>query len=157
LTFGFMVSLMATGHSVAEVNAVVDDHGVQRDGMVLSEAEAQFIRGRIDAFNAAIQTVSASYGPKVHVIDVGGFLNSGLSGQTPVIIGGRQLTRKWGRGAAFSLDGVHPGYTGQSLIANFVLQHANTIFGFSAPAYDLSTVLATDPYVDHDGDGWVAG
>jgi hypothetical protein len=157
LTFGFMVSLAATGHSAADVNAVLDEGGVQRDGLVMSEAEQQFIMARIDGFNAAIQSVSASYGPKVHVVDVGGYLNSALTGNTPIIIGGRQLTRKWSRGGGFSLDGVHPGYTGHSLIANYVLQQANGIFGWSAPTYDLAAVLATDPYVDHDGDGWVAG
>jgi hypothetical protein len=157
LTFGFMVSLAATGHSEADVNAVLDEGGVQRDGLVMSEAEQQFIMTRIDGFNAAIQSVSASYGPKVHVLDVGGYLNSALTGKTPIVIDGRQLTRKWSRGGGFSLDGVHPGYTGHSLIANYVLQHVNDIFGWSAPTYDLAEVLATDPYVDHDGDGWVAG
>jgi hypothetical protein len=88
---------------------------------------------------------------------VGGYLNSGLAGDTPVVVDGRALSRKWSRGSAFSLDGVHPGYTGQSLIANYVLQHANSIFGWNAPTYDLAQVLATDPYVDQDRDGWVPG
>jgi len=157
LTFGMMISLMGTGHSAAEVNAVLDDGGVQRDGIVLSEAEQRFIMARIDAFNLAIKNVSASYGPKVHVLDVGAFLNSRLAGDTPVIVGGRQLSRKWSRGSAFSLDGVHPGYTGQALIANYVLDQTNTLFGWNAPTYDLAAILATDPYVDQDGDGWVPG
>ena len=157
LTFGFMVSLMATGHSVAEVNAVLDDGGQQQDGLVLSESEQQFIMSRIDGFNAAIQSVAAGYGPKVHVVDVGGYLNRALTGQTPVFAGGRQLTRKWSRGAGFSLDGVHPSYTGQSLIANYVLQQINQIFSLSAPVYDLDQVIASDPYADQDGDGWVPG
>jgi hypothetical protein len=156
-TLGFMISLMATGHSAAEVNAILDDNGQQRDGIVMSEAEEHYIMGRIDGFNAAIHSVAASYGPKVHVLDVGGYLNNALAGQTPVVVGGRTLSRKWSRGGGFSLDGVHPSYTGQSLIANYVLQQANTIFGLNAPTYDLAQVLATDPYVDQDGDGWVPG
>lgn len=156
-TLGFMISLMATGHTAAEANAILDDNGQQRDGVVMSEAEEHFIMGRIDGFNAAINSVAASYGPRVHVLDVGAYLNNALAGQTPVVVGGHTLSRKWARGGGFSLDGVHPGYTGQSLIANFVIQQINTLFGWNAPTYDLAQVLATDPYFDHDGDGWVAG
>jgi len=157
LTFGFMISLAATGHSAQEVNAVLDDNGTQQDGLVLNQAEQQFIMSRIDGFNNAIRTVAASYGPKVHLVDVGPYLNAGLTGQTPIFAGSKQLSRKWSRGASFSLDGVHPGYTAQSLIANFVLQRINDLFGFNSPLYDLGQVLPTDPYYDRDGDGWVPG
>ena len=157
LTFGFMLSLAASGHTAQEVNAVLDDGGTQRDGLVLNQAEQQFIMGRIDAFNAAIKTLAASYGPKLHVVDVGPYLNAALTGQSPVFAGSKQLSRKWSRGAGFSLDGVHPSYTAQSLIANFVLDRMNHLFGLNAPMYDLGQVLQTDPYYDRDGDGWVPG
>ena len=156
-TFGLMASLIATGHSADEVNAVLDDNGQQRDGMVMSEAEEHYVMGRIDGFNAAIHSVAASYGPKVHVLDIGAYINEAFAGHTPVVVDGHTLSRKWSRGGGLSLDGVHPGYTGQSLIANFILQQANALFGWNAPQYDLAQVLATDPYFDHDGDGWVAG
>jgi hypothetical protein len=157
LTFGFMVSLAATGHSADEVNAVLDDHGTQQDGLVLNQAEQQFIMSRIDGFNAAIRSLAAGYGPRVHVVDVGPYLNGAMTGNPPVFAGSHQLTRKWSRGAGFSLDGVHPSYTAQSLIANFVLRRINELFGFGAPTYDLAQVIATDPYADQDGDGWVPG
>jgi len=157
LTFGFMVSLAATGHSADEVNAVLDDHGTQQDGLVLNQAEQQFIMSRIDGFNAAIRTLAAGYGPRVHVVDVGPYLNGAMTGNPAVFAGSHQLTRKWSRGAGFSLDGVHPSYTAQSLIANFVLRRINELFGFDAPTYDLAQVIATDPYADQDGDGWVPG
>jgi len=156
LTFGFMVSLAATGAGAAEINEVLDDHGTQQDGMVLNQAEQQFIMSRIDGFNAAIRSLAASY-PKVHVVDVGPYLNGAMTGNPPVFAGSHQLTRKWSRGAGFSLDGVHPSYTAQSLIANFVLDRINQLFGFGAPRYDLAQVIATDPYADQDGDGWVPG
>jgi len=142
---------------VAEVNAVLDDNGQQRDGIVMSEAEERYVMGRIDAFNAAIHAVAAGYGPRVHVIDAGGYINDAFAGLTPVVVDGHALSRKWSRGGGLSLDGVHPGYTGQSLIANFILQQANALFGWNATQYDLAQVLATDPYFDHDGDGWVPG
>lgn len=157
LTFGFMLSLAATGHSAQEVNAVLDDHGTQQDGLVLNQAEQQFIMRRIDGYNHVIRTVAASYGPKVHVVDVGPYLNAALTGRHPIFAGSKQLTRKWSRGASFSLDGVHPSYTAQSLIANFVLKRINQIFDLRAPRYDLGQVLQTDPYYDRDGDGWVPG
>jgi lysophospholipase L1-like esterase len=157
LTFGFMISMMATGHSVAEVNAVLETNGQQRDGLVLSEAEQAFIRTRIDAFNAAIHTAAAAYGPNVHVVPIGSALNQALTGQNPVVIGGRTFSRKWQRGGAFSLDGVHPAYTGQALIANMLLQEINTLFGLGASLYDLVPVAAADPYIDQDGDGYARG
>jgi hypothetical protein len=52
---------------------------------------------------------------------------------------------------------VHPGYTGHALIANMVLEGLNAGLGLNAPGYDLSTVMASDVYVDRDGDGWVPG
>lgn len=158
LTFGMMLSLLATGHSVADVNAVLEtDTGLQRDGMVLSESEQRFIMARIDAFNDAIRAGAAAHGPKVRVIDVGGELNRVLTGQTPVIIGGQQISRKWTRGGSFSLDGVHPGYIGQAFIANIILSEMNTLFGLGLATHDLTQVRATDPYVDKDGDGWAPG
>src|SRR6185436_9651755 len=158
LTFGFMLSLIGSGHSVAEVNAVLESApGVQRDGMVLSESEQQFVRARIDAFNASIAAAVATHGPNVHLVDVGGVLNTVLTGQTPVVIDGHQISRKWTRGGSFSLDGVHPGYLGQAFIANEVIAALNSAFGFGAATYDLAQVRAGDPYIDRDGDGWASG
>ena len=77
--------------------------------------------------------------------------------EDPLVVGDRSLGRKWVRGSAFSLDGVHPGYTGQALIANYVLEQMGPAVGLSPPLEDLETVLATDPYVDNDGDGWAPG
>jgi hypothetical protein len=158
LTFGFMMSLIGTGHSVAEVNAVLETpQGVQRDGMVLSESEQQFIMARIDAFNASIAAAVAARGPNVHLVDVGGTLNQVLTGQTPIVIDGHQISRRWTRGGSFSLDGVHPGYLGQAFIANILMADFGGQFGWDLPPYDLSAVRAADPYVDHDGDGWSVG
>ncbi|MEW6219352.1 MAG: hypothetical protein AB1634_07430 [Thermodesulfobacteriota bacterium] len=157
LTFGMLYAMLATGHSAAEVNAVLERDGMQADGLVLAEAEQQLIMARIDAFNSIIQAQAASRGPFVHLVDVGGVLNGALTGQTPVVVDGRQMSRKWVRGGAFSLDGVHPGYTGQAFIANLVVERLNAILGLAAPLHDLPAILAGDPYVDQDGDGWASG
>lgn len=157
LTFGLMYVLLSTGHSIEDVNRALKADGLQRDGLVLSEAEQEFIMTRIDAFNAGIKNAAASSGLNFHIIDIGKFLNDTLSGKLEIVVDGRFLSRKWIRGSAFSFDGVHPGYLGQALIANVVLEHLNGILGLDANLYNLSVILAGDPNIDQDGDGWAPG
>ena len=157
LTFGMMYVMLGAGHSIEEVNRILEQDGVQQDGLVLSEQEQRTIMARIDAYNASIHEVAAQYAPKTTLIDVGSFLNAVLTGKLPVEIGGRAFSRKWCRGGGFSLDGVHPGYAGQALIANLILEKLNGEMAIQAPLYDLEAVAQTDPYIDRDGDGWVPG
>jgi hypothetical protein len=152
LTFGLLYTLLSTGHTPQEVNQVLE-----QDGLVLSEAEAQFVMARIDAFNQVIREAVASRDERFRLVDIGPFLNQALAGDIEIIVNGRRITRKWIRGGAFSFDGVHPGYVGQAVVANFVLGEINAAFGLNAPVYDLSPIQFTDPYVDRDGDGWAAG
>jgi hypothetical protein len=155
-TFAFMYTLLQSNYSVEEVNAILEKEGIQQAGQILSAAEQQSIMSRIDDFNLAIKTASQTF-PYVYLLDVGAYLNATLSGAMPVKIGDRGLSRKWSRGSAFSLDGVHPGYTGQAMIANYLLGEINRMFQLNAPLIDLEQILASDPYVDRDGDGWVPG
>jgi len=157
LTFGLMYALLSTGYSVEEVNRTLEIDGRQRDGLVLSEKEQRFVMSRIDAFNASIRDTAASFGPNVHVVDIGQYLNDVFTGKIVVEIDGRVLDRKWMRGGGFSFDGVHPGYTGHTLVANFILEQLNETLGLDAILHDLSDVMSNDPYVDRDGDGWAAG
>ena len=157
LTFGFMYALLDSGYSVDYVNGVLETDGQQRDGLVLSESEQAFIRSRIDGFNASIRTAAAAYGPNAHVVEIGSYLSDALLGKSPIVIGDTVLTRKWIRGSSFGFDGVHPNYTAQALIANFVLGQLNAVLGLNAPQYDLAAILATDPYIDRDGDGFAPG
>lgn len=157
LTFGFMYTLLHSGYSVDYVNQTLEIDGQQQDDLVLSEEEQRYIISRIDGFNAAIKAAAEARGPQIHLTDIGQYLNDALTGKTTIIVDGRVLSRKWVRGSSFSLDGVHPGYTGQALIANFVLAHLNEILGLEAPSYNLSDILASDPYVDQDEDGWAPG
>jgi len=83
LTFGLMYALLASGYSVDYVNQVLETDGQQRDGLVLSEAEQQYIMGRIDGFNATIKTAATSRGPGVSLVDIGQFLNDTLGGKDP--------------------------------------------------------------------------
>ena len=156
-TFGMMHALLTTGHTVEFVNQALEVDGQQRDGLVMSELEQQMIVSRIDQFNAAIKEVAAGLGPRFHVVDVGQFLNDVLTGQRQIEVDDHVFGRKWVRGGAFSFDGVHPSYTGQVFIANFVLEAINEIMGIDAPLLDLSPVFQTDPYIDQDLDGRAPG
>jgi lysophospholipase L1-like esterase len=157
VTFGMMYALLSTGHSVAEVNKVLEEDGQQRDGLVLSEAKQEYIMARIEGFNDAIRAAVAASSPKVHLVDIGKYLNDVFLGKEVIEVDGRVFNRKWIRGGGFCFDGVHPGYTGQALIANFILERINETLGLNAPLQDLSEILATDPYIDRDGDGWAVG
>ena len=45
-------------------------------------------------------------------------LSDGLGGKLTIQVGDKTLSRKWTCGSGFCLDGVHPGYTGQAMVAN---------------------------------------
>lgn len=155
-TFASMYALLQSGYSVEHVNAILETDGVQKDGQVMSAAEQQYVMSRIDSFNLALKAAPQAYG-NVFLADVGTYMNNSLGGIDPVTIGDRVLSRKWSRGNAFSLDGVHPGYTGHALIANYLINEINRTFQLNAPLNNLEQTLARDPYIDRDGDGWVPG
>ena len=157
LTFGLMYALLDSGYSVDYVNEVLELDGQQRDGLVLSDAEQASIRSRIDGFNATIREAATAYGTGATVVEIGDYLNDGLTGKTTIVVGDKVLGRKWVRGSSFSLDGVHPNYTAQALVANFVLDKLNATLGLGAPLHDLEAILGTDPYIDWDGDGFAPG
>lgn len=154
LTFGLMHLLLDSGYSVDYVNRALEIDGVQRDGLVLSAAERQVIRKRLDAFNKTIRANAWLQGPRFHLVDIGETLNQALTGQIEITAGDKTLSRKWVRGSAFSADGVHPGYTGHAFIANELIQAMNPALGLAAPLYDLAEVAQLDPYIDRDGDGF---
>jgi len=156
-TFLTMYILLDQGNSVAQVNQILERDGEQQDGMVLSEDEQYYMRERIDSFNEAIKESIPTSSTHVHLIDSGTYLNDALTGKISIIINDKTLNRKWGRGNSFTLDGVHPGYTAHTLIANFIIEHLNDTLTMNAPLHELSEVMDTDPYVDKDGDGWVEG
>jgi len=157
ITFLCMYGLLASGADVHTVNRVLETDGIQNDGLVMSEYEQGLIRARIDTFNDAIRQAVQSRSGSIHLIETGAWLNDMLTGVTPLEVGGRNLTRKWVRGSSFTLDGVHPGYTGQAVIANKIMEGINAALGLDAPPAGLSEVMAGDPYIDSDGDGWAPG
>ncbi|MCX5900084.1 MAG: SGNH/GDSL hydrolase family protein [Proteobacteria bacterium] len=157
LTFMCMYALLGSGADIDMVNNVLETDGKQNDGLVLSEDEQRFIRARIDGFNSAIRQAAANRAGRVHLVDIAGWLNEILTGVQSFEVDGRRITRKWIRGNCFTIDGVHPGYTGQAIIANYFVDYINKALGMQAPLHDISATMAIDPYIDHDGDGWAPG
>ncbi len=157
ITFLSMYAMLESGFSADTVNLTLERDGRQRDGLVLAEEEQAFIMERIDGFNQSITEAAQAYSSFVSLIDTGSYLNEILTGDTELRINGRSFTRKWVRGGGFTIDGVHPGYTGQALIANYILEQLNSELGIDAPLHDIADIAETDPYVDRDGDGWAAG
>lgn len=156
-TFFCMYVLLQQGYSIEFVNQICEEEGKQRDGLVLSEEEQNYIKSRIDSFNDSIKQAAQSHGPHVHLIDVGQYLNDILTGETTIHINDRIFNRKWSRGNSFTIDGVHPGYTTHAFIANFIIEHLNDALGLEAPFNDLSEIFEQDPYIDMDRDGWMGG
>lgn len=143
LTFICMYALLKNGSSVDAVNAVLKD-----DSLVLSENERlNIIRPRIDSFNGVIEGYASM--SHVQLIDIGSYLNDIFVYGTSV--DGVEVTRRWGRGNGFSMDGVHGSNTDHALMANYILNE------LGAPTYNPKTILMNDPYYDRDGDGWVQG
>lgn len=147
LTFFCLYELAREGYT-ERIGAVLGN-----PALVMNDEEAKIIKDRIDEFNAAVKSLSGR--PNVFIVDTGGQLNETFS--SGLVVGPHTLTRNWGRGSSFSLDGVHPGHTVHAHIANIILEGINSALGLSAPLWDLASVVSSDPYVDFDGDGWVAG
>lgn len=148
LTFFCMYALQMSNETQALDRILQQEHDVVLS--LTDSREYPAIKSRIDAFNRIAKSQ-----PGVHIIKTGRKLNrlfnKGLS------VNGTKLTRSWGRGGSFSIDGVHPGHTVHAHIANIILKRMNRKLQIKAPLNDLVPIMKADPYVDHDGDGWVKG
>jgi hypothetical protein len=157
LTFLCMYALVSTGADAQAVNQILEVDGAQNDGLVLSEGEQALLHERTAAYNDAIRKAVQKRAGKVHLVDIGPWLTDIVTGNESYKAGEKSITGKWGRGGWCTLDGIHPGYTGQTLIANKVIENLNEALGLHAPYTSMDEIVADDPYIDNDGDGWPAG
>ncbi|MFC2141720.1 hypothetical protein ACFLR7_02160 [Acidobacteriota bacterium] len=148
LTFVCMYALQMSGDTQPLDRILLQEHDVVLS--LTDPLEYPAIRSRIDAFNRVAKSQ-----PGVHIIKTGRKLNKHF--RKGLNVDGVKLTRSWGRGGSFSIDGVHPGYTIHAHIANIILKQINRRLKIKAPLNDLGPIMKSDPYVDHDGDGWVKG
>lgn len=122
---------------------------------VLDPGEQAIISNHIVALNNVIRTTAAAHG--MVVADMHAIFQ--VLSLAPLDFFGRTLTTRF-NGGLFSLDGVHPSNTGQALAAFFFIDALNQGYGLNIPQFDgfiFQTLVQTDPHIDHDGDGRVAG
>ncbi len=128
---------------------------LQNPDWVLDPGEIAQIRQRAQAFNQVIITEATAR--NFAVADIDGLINK-LSINPPVLAG---VTLGSGYlGGSFSLDGVHPSNTVHAIIGNAFLDALNQHYGFHFPLIGplgLNLIAATDPFIDRNGNGVVAG
>ena len=112
------------------------------DNQVLTASEVSQIRQRVNEFNGAIRTIAAEN--QAVLVDINASLNQIAS--SGLTVGGKRITTAL-LGGVFSLDGVHPTYTGQAWIANEIVSAINRTLGLSIPPINLAAVMASDPLV----------
>jgi hypothetical protein len=122
---------------------------------VLDPAEQAIISGHVSALNNVIRTTVAAHG--MALADMHAVFN--VLSRAPFDFLGTTLTTRF-LGGLFSLDAVHPSNTGHALSASVFIDALNRQYGLGIPQIDgasLYWLLHTDPHVDRDGDGRVAG
>jgi hypothetical protein len=134
----------------------LDDGSLLQDpNFILDSSEVQQVRERTQAFNQIIAETAAGIGAPV--LDVNSIF--GQFASSPPVVGTIPLTTRF-LGGLFSLDGVHPSNIGHLLLADSMLWLINSSFGTSFPAVTESEYMMTfftDPFLDKDQDGRVAG
>jgi lysophospholipase L1-like esterase len=133
--------------------------------MALTPDDLALIQQRTNEINAEIERVSAA--DNFAFVDANAIFTEirqnghDLKDATGVPAGQRTITADY-LGGLFSLDGVHPSVTGQSVAANLIIDEINATYGEDlAPVDELaaaaSDTLLQDPVDPRDLiDGWVA-
>jgi hypothetical protein len=152
LPAGHLTSVVA----VFSVRLGLADPGVfSMPNFVLDPAEQAVISNHIAALNNVIRTTAATHG--MAVADIHSLFQ--VLSRAPFDFFGRTLNTRF-NGGVFSLDGVHPSNTGQALAASLFIDALNQRYGLGIPQINAATfqwLVLTDPHIDHDGDGRVAG
>jgi lysophospholipase L1-like esterase len=107
-------------------------------GYVLRPEEIDIIDDRVDAFNAIIADVAATYG--LPVFDYNAFFAEIVAGDAPSL-GGVVINAGFLLGGFFSYDGVHPQRIGYAMVANALVQFINSEFGNNIPGVNIAEVL----------------
>ena len=109
---------------------------------VLTGAEMAQVRAAVDGYNTIIATQAKVHGAAL--VDVHGLTES--LRERGYVTRGQRLTTEF-LGGIFSLDGIHPTYTGHALIANEFIHVLNSQFGAGIPPVSVEKVAASDPLV----------
>jgi hypothetical protein len=107
---------------------------------VLTRVEMAQVRAAVDGYNTIIATQAKSHGAAL--ADIHGLTDS--IRDRGYVVRGQRLTTDY-LGGVFSLDGIHPTYTGHALIANEFIHALNTQFAAGIPPISIEQVATGDP------------
>ncbi|MEJ2081594.1 MAG: hypothetical protein P8Y94_05325, partial [Acidobacteriota bacterium] len=113
-------------------------------GSFIDATTADQIRAYVEQMNQEIRSVASSHGALL--FDLHGLTRNFKD--DGVTISGRRLSADF-LGGLYSLDGYYPGATGQSLIANAILETLNAALGTSFSPISVEESLATDSVADY--------
>lgn len=107
---------------------------------ILDQTEFANLNGAVTAYNNAISNVAQAKG--FALVDLYGFFkkikDSEATGGT--VIDGITFTTTYVTGNLISLDGLHPTYRGQALIANEFIKSINSKFNANVPLVDVANI-----------------
>lgn len=101
------------------------------------------IRNLTAQMNGFISGAAAQFG--VPVVDIHSIL-ADIDANGYTLSNGQVLTTAF-LGGIFSLDGVHPTYTGQAIVANAFIQKMNEFWELQIPQVNVDEVAASDPLI----------
>ncbi len=110
---------------------------------ILRAAKVAETRVLVATMNGFINAFAAQAG--FPVVDINAILSEIDTNGFP-LSSGQVLTTDL-LGGIFSLDGVHPTFTGQAIIANAFIRRINEFWGLQIPEVDVNAIAATDPLV----------
>jgi len=102
-------------------------------GEVLTASEAKQIQKIVKEDNKTVKKMGEQF--HCPVVDVYGDLNT-ISKKGYTLPGGQLLTTAF-LGGIFSLDGVHPTYSGQAIVANYFIDAINKYYGTHLEAVEV--------------------
>lgn len=110
------------------------------DALTLDPGEIITAQTAAEGYNNIIAATASDKG--FEVVDFNSVLKNirakDFSGGT--VINGVTFTTMYVEGGLFSLDGVHPSYQGQAIMANEIIKVLNAKFDASIPLIDVSTI-----------------
>jgi phospholipase/lecithinase/hemolysin len=112
------------------------------DNLVLTADEIAQIDAAIASYNQIIAEEAQAHGAAL--VDINALLSSAKS--RGLVVHGQRLTADF-LGGLFSLDGIHPTYTGHTVIANEFIHVMNTRLHAAIPPLALVQVAKADPLV----------
>lgn len=110
------------------------------DALILDAGEIQTTKASTAAFNSSISTLANAHG--FGLVDINSFFNNIRQNDSKggTEFNGVRFFTTFVTGGIFSLDGVHPTYQGQAIIANEFIKVINSKFGANISLIDVATI-----------------